>query len=277
MTRPVLEVLAGCGEGVSGEARPRLTTRFVGRPLLCFAELESTNSLATQRALAGADEGTTIVADSQSAGRGRLQRHWLSPPGMNLYFSIVLRPDVAPERVAQLPLVAAAALLRALDRYSPALGAMLKWPNDILAGERKLCGILCECEAETDRVHHAIVGIGINVNLREFPPHLADSATSLRRETGETASRPALLAEALNAFETAYRQWNAARDLSPFLPFLTRRCQIMDRDITVQNVSGQTRGRVVGLAANGGLLLDTKTGRHSLLSGDVTLTDWRKP
>jgi BirA family transcriptional regulator, biotin operon repressor / biotin---[acetyl-CoA-carboxylase] ligase len=257
------------------EVTPLLTTQFVGRPLLYTYETDSTNSLAAQHAQAGAAQGTTIVADTQSAGRGRLHREWHSPPGTSLYFSIILRPAVAPALVAQLPMVAAVALLQALDRHAPDIGAGVKWPNDILVGGRKLCGILCESEAETDIVHHVIIGMGVNVNTPEFPPELADVATSLRMETGGDASRPELLADVLSAFEGAYSSWLEAQNLEPFLPFLVDRSLITNRTVTVQNVRGEIRGQVSGISAEGGLLLETAEGTVTVVSGDVTLSDWR--
>jgi len=258
------------------EVTPLLTTQFIGRPLLYLAETDSTNSIAAQQAHDGAPQGTTVVANSQSAGRGRLNRQWHSPPESSLYFSIILRPAVPPALVAQLPMIAAVALLRALDLRTPGLGAAVKWPNDILVSGRKLCGILCESEAETDIVHYVIIGIGINVNTSGFPDELSEIATSLRMLTGNDLSRPTLLADVLNAFEPAYDAWLEAQDLQPFLPFLVDRSLITGRTVKVQNVRGSIRGRVTGISAEGGLLLDTAEGTVTVVSGDVTLSDWRR-
>jgi len=255
----------------AAEVAPRLTTRFVGRTLMYFPDVDSTNSVAAEQARAGVSEGTTITADHQSAGRGRLRREWFSPPGDNLYVSIVLRPTVPPWRVGQLPLVAGVALLKALDAHWPDLGALVKWPNDILVEGRKLCGILCESEAETDVVHHVIVGIGLNLNTRVFPAELRDVATSLRIETGDEVSRPALLAEVLNAFEPAYERWHRADDLAPFLPVLTNRGAMTNRQVVVKNVRGDVCGRVTGISADGGLLLETGDGPVTVVSGDVSV------
>jgi len=252
------------------EVAPRLTTRFVGRSLAYIPEVDSTNSMAADRARSGAPDGMTVTADCQSAGRGRLRRQWFSPPGDNLYFSVLLRPAVPPWRVGQLPLVAAVAVLKALDARWPALAASVKWPNDILVDGRKLCGILCESAAETDLVHHVIVGIGLNCNTRSFPAELRDTATSLRIETGGGVSRPALLADVLNALEPEYERWREAQDLSPFLPLLTSRLAMHDRHVVVKNIRGELRGRVTGIAADGGLVLETSEGPVTVVSGDVS-------
>jgi BirA family biotin operon repressor/biotin-[acetyl-CoA-carboxylase] ligase len=246
----------------------------MGRPLHYFPELSSTNTEAARRAQEGAKEGTTIVADSQSAGQGRLEREWYSPAGANLYVSVVLRPAVLPGRVCQLPLVVAVALLKALKEFCPGVAAGVKWPNDILVGRRKLCGILCQSESETDLVRHVIVGVGINLNIDAFPADLSSIATSLRVETGAEASRPALLAAVLNALEEEYDCWQQAQDLAPFLPFLEAHSLMQGRDAVVKNVRNEISGRVSGIAPDGGLQLETEHGSVTAVSGDVTVKDW---
>jgi BirA family biotin operon repressor/biotin-[acetyl-CoA-carboxylase] ligase len=253
----------------AAEVTPRLTTRVIGRPLVYHPVVDSTNTLAAQLARDGVAAGTTVVADLQSAGRGRLQRNWFSPPGANLYVSILLRPDVSPWRVGELPLVVAVALLTVLDARWPDLAAAVKWPNDVLVNGRKLCGILCESEVETDAVHYVIVGIGFNLNTEAFPAELRDIATSLRIETGTEVSRAALLADVLNAFEPDYVRWREADDLGPFVPRLTDRLAMKDRPVVVRNVRGDVSGTARGLSADGGLRLETDDGLITVMSGDV--------
>jgi BirA family biotin operon repressor/biotin-[acetyl-CoA-carboxylase] ligase len=258
----------------AAEVVPLLNTQFIGRALLYREQVDSTNRLAADEARRGAPEGTTVVADSQTAGRGRLQRQWYSPAGTNVYFSVVLRPAVDPARVSELPLVAAVALLKTLDRLYPEVEAAVKWPNDLMAGGRKLCGMLCESALEIDRVQYVVIGIGLNANARSFPSELQSRATSLYLRTGQEVSRAGLLAAALDAFEADYRRWTQASDLEPFLPYLESHSMLTDRMVTVQNVGGQVRGRVAGLAANGALRLQTPEGVRTVVSGDVTLTGW---
>ena len=253
------------------EVSAHLTTAAFGRSLEYLAAVDSTNRIAVERAQAGAPEGTTIVAEEQLAGRGRRGRAWVSPPGVNLYFSIVLRPRIAPARIGQIPLVAAAALHRALAAAAPAAALFIKWPNDILSAEgEKLAGILCEGDIEADAVRHAVVGIGINVNGRSFPAALAGRATSLAKVSGSEHSRPRLLAAVLNCFERDYRRWHDGDDLREFLPYLEGHSALRGKTVAVEGLAGQLTGRVEGIGAGGELLLRDARGEVSRISsGDV--------
>jgi BirA family biotin operon repressor/biotin-[acetyl-CoA-carboxylase] ligase len=254
------------------EVAAALETASFGRALEYLETIDSTNRLAVDRAEAGAPEGTTIVAETQLSGRGRRGRVWVSPPGINLYFSIVLRPRIPPARIGQLPLVAAAALHRALSSFAPALRLLIKWPNDILAaGGGKVAGILCEAGIETDLVRHAVVGIGINVNGRTFPPALAGVATSLARESGAEHSRPRLLAAVLKAFEEDYGRWQAQPDLQGSLPYLEGHSALRGRTVTIEGLGGPRVGRVEGISAGGELLLREAGGVAAICSGDVSI------
>src|SRR5262249_47625594 len=142
-------------------------------------EVDSTQRLARDLARGGADEGTTVIAERQTAGRGRMGRQWHSPAGENVYCSVVLRPPLAPGAVPCLALVVGLAVIDAV-RAVAGLAAALKWPNDVLLEGRKVAGILTELDAEVERVHFVIAGIGVNVNVTDFPPELAHKATSLR-------------------------------------------------------------------------------------------------
>ncbi|MDD5707688.1 MAG: biotin--[acetyl-CoA-carboxylase] ligase, partial [Kiritimatiellae bacterium] len=146
---------------VPTEVQPRLRTRTLGRELHYLTVTSSTNRDLTRLAEAGAPEGTVVVAECQQAGRGRMTRGWFSPPGGGLYFSVLLRPEIEPARATSLPLIVGLAVARTVERCVPGLRAEVKWPNDILVEGRKICGILCELQAESDRIHHIVAGIGI--------------------------------------------------------------------------------------------------------------------
>jgi BirA family transcriptional regulator, biotin operon repressor / biotin---[acetyl-CoA-carboxylase] ligase len=255
------------------EVSAALATETFGRDLDYRETVDSTNRVAAERAAAGAPEGATVVAETQLAGRGRRGRVWVSPPGVNLYFSIVLRPRIAPARIGQIPLVAAVALHRALSALAPAASLLIKWPNDILAkGGGKLAGILCEAGIEADVVHHAVVGIGINVNGRTFPPSLAGVATSLAKQSGAQHSRPRLLAAVLNNFEQDYRRWLGDSDLGGFLPYLQEHSALRGRTVAVEGLSGRLVGRVEGISPEGELLLRDAGGlTMKICSGDVRI------
>jgi BirA family biotin operon repressor/biotin-[acetyl-CoA-carboxylase] ligase len=254
------------------EVAPLLKKGSLVREVFYQNRVDSTNAVAAAMAAEGLAEGTVVTADSQSAGRGRLQRKWISPASGNLYFSIILRPSTGPDRVAQIGLVAAASVHRALTGEKPGLRIGIKWPNDILAGGRKLAGILCEAKSEADVIHYAVVGIGINVNARSFPKELADSATSIRLETGSDCDRPRLLAAVLNAFEEDYRRWLDAGDLTPLLPYLEEHSLLAGRSVVVASLDRRRSGKVRGFTATGELLLETEEeGIKGIASGDVHL------
>jgi BirA family biotin operon repressor/biotin-[acetyl-CoA-carboxylase] ligase len=175
--------LAGLtGRPVEAEVRPFLATCRFGRNIAYHALTTSTNILAKALAVDGSQEGSVVVADSQTGGRGRMGRTWVSPPGVNLYFSLILRPEVPSFRVPQLTLLVAAAIRQALCAFIPDLSAMIKWPNDILVKGKKLCGVLCEMQSELDLTHFVVVGIGINVNQSEFQPFFEAGASCLSSE-----------------------------------------------------------------------------------------------
>ncbi len=258
------------GLPVSGEVAPSLSTERFGRELCFHEEVDSTNVKAKILARQGASEGTVLVADSQTGGRGRMGRAWVSPPGANLYFSIVLRPPVPPLRLSQIPLLAAAAIHEALDSTVEGVAAMIKWPNDILIEGRKVCGILCEMETEPDMTHFVIVGIGINVNLGNIPDEIGEIATSLSLESGIEHSRADILSAILNGFEPLYDRWLEADDLCDVLPYLERYAWLKDRDVTVQQYKSTLAGSVRGLTGKGELLLEDKEGMvHVVSSGEA--------
>lgn len=252
------------------EVVPLLTTERLGRALHVAASTVSTNRDAAALADAGSREGTVVVAETQTGGRGRMARNWFSPPGLNLYFSVVLRPDIAPDRVTSVPLLAGCAVAQVLEQTS-GLQVGVKWPNDILLDGLKLCGILCEMQAEPDHVHHVVVGIGLNVNLPgdALPSELRGLATSLAMATGRTFSRPALLAAVLNRLETAYMTW-CVDGLGPFLPELAKRDVLLGQEVAVEQAGRVMTGRGGGIRADGALTIVAADGSsQTVFSGDA--------
>ncbi|NTW63880.1 MAG: biotin--[acetyl-CoA-carboxylase] ligase [Chlorobiaceae bacterium] len=260
------------GRPVQEEVSPWLTTRFFGRALYYHELLESTNLSARVLAGTGAPEGSVVVADAQSGGRGRVMRSWVSPGGVNLYFSLILRPRVQGIRVPQLTLLAAAAVHQALSSCAPEIATRIKWPNDIMAGEKKLCGVLCEMQSEPDMTHFVIIGIGINVNIGELPDELKNIATSLFLESGRLFSRPELLASVLNHFESLYEAWLLHDDLGFLLPYLHEYSLVYRQQVIIRQVTGEMIGTVSGISRGGELMLDLDDARTVLISsGDCLL------
>ncbi len=242
----------------------------LGTPILQFDTLASTNDYAKDLAAAGAAEGTTVTARTQTQGRGRQGRTWSSLPDAGLYFSVILRPRLAPARSSVLTLAAAVAVAETF-REEFHLPADIKWPNDILVGGRKICGILVESAIEGTSLQYAILGIGVNLAHREFSDELRALATSLFLESGAQVSPQEFLSPLIQRMDGWYRKALAnpqeviARweELSSY----ARDClvRISSED---ENVEGITRG----LTANGGLRLELASGEmREIVSGDVSL------
>lgn len=254
------------------EIRPRLKTRFLGKIIHYFDVVPSTNDVALQLAANGAAEGTAVVAESQTKGRGRFGRSWFSPPGRNLILSLVLRPSLTPGRASQLGIMTAVSVAVSLRRLFD-LPALIKWPNDIYIRGRKAGGILTELSAELDRVHHAVVGIGLNLNLeeRQIPANLRPNCTSVQIETGQKCDRIEVTACFLNELERRYRRL-LKEGFSPIID------EWMDLSLTLgHRIEAVSEGRkwtgyAIGLDEDGGLLLRLDSGVTTKISGgDITL------
>lgn len=254
------------------EIRPLLHTDIIGKRIIFHTEVDSTNEVAMELAQEGESEGTVIIADYQSAGRGRLDRSWHSPSGMNLYVSVILRPPVTPFDAPQMSIVSVVAAVRAITRVVPGLDLGIKWPNDIITGGKKLSGILFDMKTDMDRVDYLIAGIGINVNMVQMDNSLDLKATSLKLETGKETSRPQLAAALLEELEKAYMHW-LAKGLSVFLTFWEQKSVLIGRIVEVDAPAGRLCGRVKGLSCTGGLNLELDDGQSlEVLAGDVHIT-----
>lgn len=254
------------GRPVEAEVTPFLTGQRFGRNLFYHSVTASTNLLAKALANDGSPEGSVVVADSQTGGRGRMGRIWLSPSGVNLYFSLILRPGVPLIRVPQLTLLVAAAVHQALSSAAADLVPLIKWPNDILLNGRKVCGVLCEMQSEPDLTHFVVVGIGINVNQSLMPSELQDMATSLFLETGRLFSRPELLASVLNHFEPLYDAWLLQDDLGFILPYLERYSLLQSKQVTIDQFKRKVSGKVAGISRGGELKVESSDGQVLFIS-----------
>jgi len=247
-------------------------TTCIGRDIRVFKETTSTNDLVERLARDGVKEGAVVFAESQTKGRGRLGRRWLSPPDRGLWFSVLLRPDLRPQEATQVTVGAAVALARAIQTQTN-LTPGIKWPNDILINGRKVAGILTELRAELDHVNYVVLGIGVDVNLStgDFPPELRKVASSLRLEGGRPYDRPELAVTILRELDQAYAQLRAGR-FEDVAEEWEARCVTLDREVLIRIGQRQVRGRAESLDADGALLVRTQHGHlERITGGDVAL------
>ena len=250
-----------------------LATRRIGSSLVCLKETESTNAVAFRMAEEGAAEGTVVIADAQSAGKGRLGRLWLSPPGGNLYCSVVLRPPITPVAACQLTFLSVVAVARAIERCSP-LTPQIKWPNDILISGKKVAGLLNEMNAETEKVNFVVLGIGVNLNMRLSQLGeglLRHPATSLLEEGGVEVDRAAFARTLLTELDELYDRFLVEGE-GPVRAEWLERSAIRGRRVRVSSGEREFTGEVQGVDSFGALLVLRDDGtRETVLSGDVTL------
>lgn len=242
-----------------------------------ITEVEETGSTNTDLSLLaardGAPEGTVLVARRQTAGRGRQGRTWISKPGAGLFFSFLLRPRVEPARAATVPLLVGAAAADALESILPEVGFSVKWPNDVLAGGRKICGILCEMSATETRTNHVVAGVGINTNLGgdELPGEIAETATSLKILSGRTFGNRAVLERFLDRFAAAYAKWLSG-GLAAVRDSLDRRDCLRGGMVEMSLLGEPVSGLCLGIADSGALLLRRDDGMvQEVFSGEAHL------
>jgi BirA family biotin operon repressor/biotin-[acetyl-CoA-carboxylase] ligase len=249
-----------------------ISPKIIGRDIQVFEQTTSTNDVIEKLARDGVKEGVVVFAESQTKGRGRLGRKWISPAHKGLWFSILLRPDLRPQETTQLTVASAIALRRAIVSETN-LQTEIKWPNDILIGGKKVAGILTELNAELDKVRYVILGIGVDVNLDagEFPAELKKIATSLKIEIGEIISRAELATAILRELDLDYARI-CAKKFSEIAEEWEENCATIGKNVTVQIGDRKIHGRAESLDDDGALLLRTEHGRlERITGGDVTL------
>lgn len=245
---------------------------LIGRKVVCRAETDSTNSDAFRLAEEGGEEGTVLLAERQLSGKGRLGRRWESPAGVNLYCSVILRPELPPYEAPQLTFLSAVAVARTIQATTGLLPA-IKWPNDLLINGRKVAGLLNEMNAETDRVGFVILGIGVNLNMQaeQFPAGLRSPATSLQIESGTPVSRQAFTLRLLQELDNEYCRFRHD-GFGPVRDEWARYCNAYGRQVSVDLGTGSMQGGFVGIDYDGALLIRLPDGsRERILSGDVTV------
>lgn len=248
-----------------------LETRWAGRPIIYFEETDSTNTQAKKLGDQDARHGTLVIAESQIGGKGRRGRGWMSPAQGNIYMTILLRPDIEPSRAPMLTLVMAHSAAAAIHRIT-GLEMQIKWPNDVIVEQKKVCGILTEMSAEIDYINHVVIGIGINTNMQEIPTELGEKATSLAIEKGQQIERAALAAAIINQFEKDYEIFMECSNLSGLKDSYNRMLVNKNKEVMIQEVNWEFRGEALGINESGELIVRKEDGSlQQIFAGEVSV------
>ena len=249
-----------------------MDTKWVGRKLVFRKETTSTNVDAKELAEYGEDAGALVVADMQTAGRGRRGNSWSAPEGKNIYMTLMLRPKCRPKKAFALTLVMALAVLEAIKEMMQ-VDCGIKWPNDIVINNKKVCGILTEMSAELDGIHYVVIGTGINVNQTVFAEEIRDKATSLYVEGSKKLNRSVLVACVMHHFEKDYelfeKDWSLAGLMDQYNRFLINR----DKEVRVLDPKGEFDGIARGINEKGELIVERKSDGEIVLvyAGEVSV------
>ena len=253
------------------EVGSQMNTKWMGRHLVYLPETDSTNIQAAKLAREGAPEGTLVVAESQTAGKGRRGRSWSSPSGSSIYMSFLLRPDIPPYCASMITLLAGMAAAKAVCQVA-GLEAQIKWPNDLVVNGKKICGILTEMSAEMERIHYIVTGIGINVNQMEFPEEIRDKATSLWIEGGKRLNRSQLIAAVMEWFEQYFEQFLETKDLSGLKEAYEEMLANRNREVSVLDPASPCQGICRGIDKGGELLVELPEGQiRKVVAGEVSV------
>ena len=229
-------------------------TRWAGQEIVCFTETDSTNVRARKLGENGAAHGTLVVAEQQTAGRGRRGRGWESPAGSSIYMSLLLRPEFLPNKAPMLTIVMAYSVATAL-REQTGLDFRIKWPNDIVLNGKKVVGILTEMSTEIEYINHVVIGVGINVNTEAFPEEICATATSIRRESGKTWRRAELIAAILRQFEVQYERFVKEEDLAYLREAYDAILVNCNREVRIRGEKDGYRAVALGIDDQGELLV----------------------
>ena len=253
------------------ELESRMDTDWAGRPVFYYDELASTNLQAKLDAENGAGEGTLIVADMQTAGRGRKGKGWSSPAGTNVYFTLILKPDYDVEQASMVTLVMGMAVAEGIRKVS-GVPAGIKWPNDIVVNGKKVCGMLAEMSVEREYIHYIVIGAGINVGKQDFPAEIAETATSLWEECGRKVSRAELIAGVMKAFEECYAVFLREGCLAGLVERYSALLVNKDREVRVLDPKGEFQGIARGINDTGELLVEMADGTVTpVYAGEVSV------
>jgi BirA family biotin operon repressor/biotin-[acetyl-CoA-carboxylase] ligase len=254
------------------EIEPFLKTKYIGRKILYFDSLDSTNTKAKDLAGKGEAGGAVVISEEQTMGKGRLGRSFISPKGKGIWMSIILRPEIEPQSAAIITQIAAAAIN--LSAYEMGIKTYIKWPNDLILNGKKVCGILTEMNAELTNINYVIMGIGINVNLdiEDYTEEVRKCATSLKIETGKSINRKELLARFLNNFEDLYEEFIINDDIERIINICRENSILIGKEINVIKRGNTVKAKALDINDGGLLVVEYENGKiEGLISGEVSV------
>jgi BirA family biotin operon repressor/biotin-[acetyl-CoA-carboxylase] ligase len=254
------------------EIKNFLTTKYIGKKIIHYESINSTNSKAKELAEKNEEHGTVIISEEQTLGRGRLGRNWVSPKYKGIWMSIILRPNIITQSASLITLVGAAATQRAIKKME--IETSIKWPNDIVINSKKVCGILTEMSGEIDHINYLVMGIGINVNLEEedIPMDIKNIATSLKLETGKHIDRKLLLANILNEFEDLYNDFVLNGNIKETIDICRKNSILIGKEIQLVNRGKVKIAKAIDISDKGELIIENDQGIIELIvSGEVSI------
>lgn len=244
---------------------------WAGKRVRVFFETDSTNIQCRKLAGEGWPEGTLVVSECQNAGKGRRGRAWVSPAGTGIWMSLLLRPELLPQRASMVTLIAALAVEKGIC-LGTGLDSQIKWPNDLVIGGKKICGILTEMQTRGDTVEYIVVGMGINANIKEFPEEVRDVATSLYQVKGEEADRERIIGCVMAAFEEYWKIFLKSGDLRALKEEYNEKLINLGRQVQVLEPGGEYTGLCRGIGSKGELMVALPDGQvKEVFSGEVSV------
>lgn len=250
--------------------REQIHTTWAGSNIQYLDVVDSTNEEAKRISYNGAGHGTLVVADCQTEGKGRRGRFFDSPKQAGVWMSLIIKDEIAPEKASMLTLVMGLAAVRGIE-LTTGLKPLIKWPNDVILGGKKLCGILTEMSLQEDRIHHIVIGVGINVGNQSFPEEIQSVATSILLEMKGAVSRSELIANVLSQFERYYQVFMKTQDLRELMEPYNQYLINLGKQVKVLNPKGEYTGCAVGINQEGELLVETDGQICRVSSGEVSV------
>ena len=253
-----------------GEIENILSDKTRVKQIIYFDSIDSTNSYA-KKEIDRLKDGTVILAGRQTAGRGRRGRGWVSPEGTGIWMSLILKPDIPPREGIKMTQIAVAAVCKSIRELTK-LNALIKWPNDIVINGKKVCGILTEMAGELNKINYIVIGIGINVNMKDFPDEIKKYATSLFIEGNKKIDRKVLLINILKNFEDLYDAYIKDLSLDKTLSIVRNYSVMLGKNIRIIQGRSEKKGRAIHINEDGLLLIDLEDGSRELISsGEVSI------